>query len=176
MNKKIIWALALILVIIVGASVYFVLNQQRSLPQQTITNFEECAKAGYPVRESYPGQCSTPDGRHFVEDIEQNPFPDSTPITVSGEMTCLTKTGQGSQTKECAMGIKGTDGRYYGLKNLFKLDPEYRFSVVGLRVEVSGIFSSEEIKGPDGNKYDVAGMIDVTSITNDTTRQSQTKK
>ena len=151
MNKKIIWALSLILVIIVGSGVYFLLNQQRSLPQQTITNFEECAKAGYPIWESYPGQCSTPDGRHFVEDIEQNPFSDSTPITVSGEMTCLTKTGQGPQTMECAIGIKGTDGRQYALKNLFKLDPENRFAVVGLQVEVSGTFSSEETKGLGGN-------------------------
>ena len=164
MNKKIIWALSLILVIIVGAGLYFLLNQQRSSQQQTITNFEECAKAGYPVRESYPGQCSTPDGRHFVEDIEQNPFSDSTPITVSGEMTCLTKTGQGPQTMECAIGFKGTDGRQYALKNLFKLDPENKFSLVGLQVEVSGKSSSEETKDPDGSKYDVMGVIDITSI------------
>ena len=76
----------------------------------------------------------------------------------------------------CTMGLKGTDGRQDALKNLFKLDPEYKFSIGGLQVDVSGKFSFEKIKGPDGNKYDVAGMIDVTSITNDTTRQSQTKK
>ena len=58
------------------------------------------------------------------------------PITISGEISCLPKTGQGAQTKECAMGLKGIgiDRRYYGLKNLFKLDPEYKFSVGGLRV------------------------------------------
>ena len=64
------------------------------------------------------------------------------------------------------MGLKGIgiDRRYYGLKNLFKLDPEYKFSVGGLRVEVSGTFSPGEIKGPDGTTYDVVGVIDVTSI------------
>ena len=89
-------------------------------------------------------------------------------------MTCLTKTGQGSQTLECATGLKGTDGRHYGLKNLFKLDPEYKFSVGGLRVKVSGTFSPEEIKGPDGNKYDVVGVIDVASIKEDVAFPSST--
>jgi len=68
------------------------------------------------------------------------------------------------QTMECAIGLKGEDGRHYGLKNLFKFDPEYKFSVSGLQVEVSGTFSPEEMRGPDGNKYDVPGVIDVSSI------------
>lgn len=90
--------------------------------------------------------------------------PASGPITVNGEITCLPKKGTGSQTMECAIGLKDFDGRYYGLKDLFKLDPEYKFSVGGLRVEVSGSFNPEEMKGPDGNKYDVVGTIDVISI------------
>ena len=163
MTKKIIGIIA-VMIILAGAGIYFGLNRQPSSPSHKITDFEECARAGYPVGESYPRQCWTPDGRHFVEEIEQSIPPASGPITISGEMTCLPKTGQGAQTMECAMGLKGTDGRHYGLKNIFKLDPEYKFSVGGLRVEVSGTFSPEEIKGPDGNKYDVVGVIDVTSI------------
>lgn len=163
MKKKFIWIIPVI-IIILGAGVYFAFNQQRSSPPQAITNFEECAQASYPVGESYPRQCWTPDGRHFVEEIEQSIPPPSVPITISGEITCLPKIGRGAQTLECAMGLKGADGRYYGLKNFLKHDPEYKFSVSGLQVEVSGIFSLEEIKGPDGNKYDVVGVIDVTSI------------
>jgi len=34
-----------------------------------VGSFEECAAAGYPVMESYPRQCKTPDGRIFVEEI-----------------------------------------------------------------------------------------------------------
>lgn len=30
-------------------------------------SFEECAAAGYPVTESYPRRCTTPDGTSFVE-------------------------------------------------------------------------------------------------------------
>jgi hypothetical protein len=36
-----------------------------------ITTFEECA-ALYPVMESYPEQCNTPDGKHFVRDISND--------------------------------------------------------------------------------------------------------
>jgi len=34
-----------------------------------VSSFEDCAAAGYPVMESYPRQCRTPDGRLFVEAV-----------------------------------------------------------------------------------------------------------
>lgn len=221
MNKLIpiiaITALAL------GLGAFFTLNWQKLPPLQTITNFEECARAGYLVGESFPRQCWTPDGRRLIEQLTIEEAKDQLSwslldkpgvvgvgigecagepcikvmlekelkdvaipsesfgfkvemevtgtirallpgsITIAGEITCMPKTGQGTQTMECAIGLKGTDGRHYGLKNLFKIDPEYKFSVTDLRVEVSGMFSSDEIRGPDGNKYDVV-VIDATSI------------
>jgi predicted RNA binding protein YcfA (HicA-like mRNA interferase family) len=33
-----------------------------------ITDFNSCVEAGFPIREIYPPQCATPDGRLFVED------------------------------------------------------------------------------------------------------------
>jgi len=35
-------------------------------PSSNITSFEECVAAGYPILESYPRQCNTPDGLHFI--------------------------------------------------------------------------------------------------------------
>ena len=35
----------------------------------SVTNFKECVSAGNPVMESYPRQCQTADGKHFVEKI-----------------------------------------------------------------------------------------------------------
>lgn len=32
-----------------------------------ISDFESCARAGYPIMESYPRQCGLPDGRFFTE-------------------------------------------------------------------------------------------------------------
>ena len=36
---------------------------------KSVHSFETCAEAGYPIMESYPEQCRTPDGRTFVRDI-----------------------------------------------------------------------------------------------------------
>ncbi len=83
-------------------------------------------------------------------------------VTVLGEMTCLPKIGTGPQTLECALGLRGDGGRYYGLKNLERTG--YVFSEPDLRFEVSGVLSSEEMFGPDGNRYDTVGVIDVTAI------------
>ena len=91
-------------------------------------------------------------------------IPASGPITINGEIACLPKKGSGAQTLECAIGLKGLDGQYYGLKNLSEYDQEYKFSVGGLPVEAAGVFSQEEISAPDGNKYDVTGVIELTSI------------
>lgn len=33
-----------------------------------IQSFDDCAAAGFPVMESYPRQCRTDEGKHFVED------------------------------------------------------------------------------------------------------------
>lgn len=63
-----------------------------------ITSFADCAKL-YPVMESYPQRCMTPDGRSFVQNIGNevefideilidNPRPNTviiTPVTVSGK-------------------------------------------------------------------------------------------
>ncbi|KKU92769.1 MAG: hypothetical protein UY25_C0007G0026 [Candidatus Yanofskybacteria bacterium GW2011_GWC1_48_11] len=86
------------------------------------------------------------------------------PVTVTGDITCLPKIGPGPHTEECAIGLRGTDGGHYGLKNLLRYDPDYKFSATGLRVKVSGVLSREEMPAPAGGKYDVVGIIDVTSI------------
>ena len=38
-------------------------------PKKTIASFADCAAAGYPVLESYPRQCKTPDGNSFTEEV-----------------------------------------------------------------------------------------------------------
>jgi predicted enzyme related to lactoylglutathione lyase len=38
---------------------------------RAISNFEECVAAGYPIAESYPRQCHTPDGQSFTENIDE---------------------------------------------------------------------------------------------------------
>jgi len=52
----------------------------RYIGMKSINSFDECAASGYPVMESYPAQCRTPDGRTFVEDVE-NPMGVTPPVT-----------------------------------------------------------------------------------------------
>ncbi len=65
----------------------------------SISSFEECEAKGYPIQESYPRKCSTPDNRTFTEDIGnalekkdfivvQSPRPNakiSSPLQIMGE-------------------------------------------------------------------------------------------
>lgn len=49
---------------------FLVLVSGCTQPQESITSFEECVAAGYPVMESYPRQCAVPGGETFTEEID----------------------------------------------------------------------------------------------------------
>src|SRR5574343_612712 len=66
MKKTLPTIFIIVLIVAFGVLLKFSKNE---LPQPVITNFEECAKAGYPILETYPEQCRTPDGRTFVRSI-----------------------------------------------------------------------------------------------------------
>lgn len=68
MNKKqTIYVIGAVLVL-GGLALYYQLNKQAVAK---ISSFEECKNAGYPVMESYPEQCKTPDGRNFINTQQQ---------------------------------------------------------------------------------------------------------
>lgn len=91
---RIIGVLVVFAVLGVG---YFIIRSGNPTP--SATTFEECVAAGNPVMESYPRQCNTKDGKHFVEDIGNaldkndliritSPLPGnvvSSPVTITGE-------------------------------------------------------------------------------------------
>ncbi len=66
--KKIIFII--VLVILAGIAVIISLNCKTCKePAAAVNSFEECIDRGYPVLESYPRQCKTPEGKTFSEDI-----------------------------------------------------------------------------------------------------------
>lgn len=91
-------AIGFIALIIVAGAGYFVF-QKLNTPPPVVTNFEECARAGYAVMESYPRQCTTKAGEHFTENVGNvlekldkirltTPLPNATitsPVTIKGE-------------------------------------------------------------------------------------------
>lgn len=46
---------------------YYIFQSQTA--KMNITNFEQCADAGYPIQESYPARCVTPDGQAFTQPL-----------------------------------------------------------------------------------------------------------
>lgn len=68
MEDKIRIAIAIVVVALVGLTFWVLQSSTKS----KVNNFQECVNAGYPVMESHPRQCKTPDGRTFVEDVEPN--------------------------------------------------------------------------------------------------------
>ncbi len=53
----------------IGLLSYVVFSQSDKTIEK-ITSFDECAAAGYPIMESYPEQCRTPDGKVFVAEVK----------------------------------------------------------------------------------------------------------
>lgn len=77
MTNKIIIAI-IAAAIVVLAAWYLFLGKTSQIFQPTpqpaqreITSFEECVAAGYPIAESNPRQCFTPDKKSFTETIKQ---------------------------------------------------------------------------------------------------------
>lgn len=53
-------------VVLIGVGVYFLVSSGPTKEAaKKITSFEECRDAGYPVEESYPEKCRTPEGEVF---------------------------------------------------------------------------------------------------------------
>lgn len=74
--------LAIVLTLVVGLllSLSNIAKQQR---MYAIATFSECKDAGYPIMESYPEQCATPDGRTFVNDVQSGMPVPGTPYLIA---------------------------------------------------------------------------------------------
>ena len=72
MNKSRVY-FGFFLVVFVAIIVTIVLQRIQPAPvenKKEIQTFEQCVRAGNSVMESYPRQCSLPNGKFFVEKIE----------------------------------------------------------------------------------------------------------
>lgn len=58
----------ILVVLCVGAGIFAFFKYEEKQKVSQINSFEECA-ALYPVMESYPPQCITPDEKHFTQNI-----------------------------------------------------------------------------------------------------------
>ncbi len=67
MNAKHIMMYMLIIVVFVvvlGSLISLFVNNGNA--DKSINSYQDCVDAGYPIMESYPERCSTPDGKSFT--------------------------------------------------------------------------------------------------------------
>jgi hypothetical protein len=118
-----------------------------------VVDFDSCIEKGYPVLDSFPEQCETPDGKKFIKKVA------SKEITVTGVSVCLPhKDREGPQTLECALGIETAEGYYYQLSDIGSKFPE--LSQTETRFMISGKVTSPA----PANIYDILGVIEVTQV------------
>ncbi len=86
MTKQGITLSVILLLVVVALAGFLIFKYEISpnMPEEklAVTNFKECADAGYPVMESYPRQCRVPDGELFVEIVADPAVP--TPVVRGG--------------------------------------------------------------------------------------------
>ncbi len=94
------------------------------------------------------------------------PQPVTKEIELRGTQICLPHKNQnGPQTTECAMGLKATDGKNYGL-DVSSLQPDAIGEFMdGALVRVVGDFTPAEALSTDHwQKYDMRGIVHVTLV------------
>ncbi|OGG05077.1 hypothetical protein A2Z33_07400 [Candidatus Gottesmanbacteria bacterium RBG_16_52_11] len=63
-TRKLIAFLILLFLVIAGIYGIYLVNRSRL---SAVNTFDECVSMGYPILESYPRKCITPDGRSLTE-------------------------------------------------------------------------------------------------------------
>ena len=99
-------------------------------------------------------------GRSQSHTAQENAAPHS--VALSGETICLPHKAGGTQTTECAMGLKASDGKNYVLdfNLLSSTTPQF---TLGTRVSANGIITPiAQLDTDRWQSYDVAGIFSVT--------------
>lgn len=118
--KKLYASVIVVLILLTAGYLYLRKSDPVVNNPQNILSFEDCAKAGYLVMESYPRQCRTPDGRTFAEEIPEkvtyknssedlikveNPYPGS----VTGKEFSVTGQARGTWYFEASFPVQVLD-------------------------------------------------------------------
>jgi len=120
--------------------------------ESTINNFEECIAAGNPAMESYPRQCRTADGKHFVEII---PGKEQCEIAgglwgiwgnqLSATASCNPSTSDGgkecSDSSQCQSFCQAKEGAQIGIEDT-GMCYEYEFAICMQEVR-NGVVDAE---------------------------------
>jgi hypothetical protein len=76
-------------VLVVALAAWFFYQQSTKPPTTSINSYADCAAAGYPIQESYPEQCRTPDGKSFTNPDAQLALPEGEFTSNNGTIITL---------------------------------------------------------------------------------------
>lgn len=103
--------LVLLILVALGATgVYLSTRPEAPEPAPVVLSFADCAAAGYPVMESYPRRCATPDGRTFAEEL---PAPEPTYVNASTDLIRVTNPTPGSVVGKPIIVMGEARGNWY---------------------------------------------------------------
>ncbi len=103
--------LVLLILAALGATgVYLASRPEAPEPAPTVLSFEDCALAGYPVMESYPRRCATPDGRTYTEEL---PAPEPTYVNADADRIRVTTPTPGAVTGKPVMVMGEARGGWF---------------------------------------------------------------
>lgn len=112
-------------VVIIGViALGFLYYSKRDSDYSAVTNFSECKQAGYPIMESYPEKCQTPDGRHFTNDVATTtPSTSTTTPVVTGKENLIRVTSLSSnQVVTSPLTVQGTARGYWYFEASFPVE------------------------------------------------------
>lgn len=66
-KKALLWIVVFISLVMGGLGYLLVKDGGKNDANKDVASFEDCVDLGYPVRESYPEVCTTPEGRSFTK-------------------------------------------------------------------------------------------------------------
>jgi hypothetical protein len=117
-----------------------------------VASYAECVKAGYPIQESFPPRCVTPDKRVFVEDVSvvlPNINSSATP-NATKTFTEVVKTGTQAGVNHCKEGLYINGGSTGNIQIREKDQGRYSKMLddkkyIGKKVEIIGKFPGQEM-------------------------------
>jgi hypothetical protein len=71
MHTRPIWLVAILFVVIVIAATYFIQTKKNQpvVPVIVLKNFDDCKNHGFPIIQTYPAQCTGPNGTIYFQDF-----------------------------------------------------------------------------------------------------------
>lgn len=83
MNKNTTYTVLAIVILLILGLLFIGIYKNRAV---AITTYNECVLAGFPILETYPEQCKTPDGKTFVRLITTPVNPSNTDNDISNDL------------------------------------------------------------------------------------------